>query len=125
MKKTFTQSIGFTLIECLVALFIVAIVLASTTRAIGVISTDLRDTFVLEAATWASENSYNQLKISGIYPNIGSSSENVSMAEMDFIVTQNVSATQNPYFRKVEIVVSEKEAPDSSIFRTITFISQY
>lgn len=116
---------GFTLIECLVALFIVTIVLASASRAIGIISTDLRDTFVIEVATWVSENSYNALKLSNVYPSVGSTSEDASMAGIDFIVTQNVSDTQNPYFRKVEIVVAEKDTPDHSIFRTINFISQY
>jgi general secretion pathway protein I len=123
--STLKKKSGFTLIECLVALFIVTIVLASASRAIGVISTDLRDTFVIEVATWVSENSYNQLKLSKIYPNVGSSSEDTSMAGMDFIVTQNVTTTQNPYFRKVEIVVAEKSTPEHSIFRTISFISQY
>lgn len=116
---------GFTLIECLVALFIVAIVLASSSRAIGIISSDLRDTFVIETATWVAENEYNNYSISNIFPELGDQKKEISMAGIDFLVTETVSNTQNPYFRKVEIVIAEKDSPENSIFRTINFIAQY
>lgn len=116
---------GFTLIECLVALFIVAIVIASSSRAIGVISSDLRDTFVIEAATWVAEDQYNKLRINNTFPNIGEEKKEISMASIDFIVTQNVTNTQNPYFRKVEYIIAEKNTPENSIYRTINFVAQY
>lgn len=116
---------GFTLIECLVALFIVAIVLASSSRAIGIISSDLRDTFVIETATWVAENEYNNYSISNTFPELGDQKKEISMAGIDFLVTETVSNTQNPYFRKVEIIISEKDSPENSIFRTINFIAQY
>lgn len=117
--------IGFTLIECLVALFIIAIVLASSSRAIGIISSDLRDTFVIEVATWVAENEYNNLHIMNIFPDIGTQKKDISMSGINFVVTENVSTTQNNYFRKVEIVIAEQDTPDNSIFRTINFIAQY
>lgn len=122
MRKSLT---GFTLIECLIALFIVAIVMASSSRAIGVISSDLRDTFVIEAATWVAGNEYNEMRITNIFPDIGVQKKDATMANMDFIVTETVSNTQNPYFRKVEIAIAEKNTPENSIFRTINFIAQY
>lgn len=122
MRKSLT---GFTLIECLIALFIVAIVMASSSRAIGVISSDLRDTFVIEAATWVAGNEYNEMRITNTFPDIGVQKKDATMANMDFIVTETVSNTQNPYFRKVEIAIAEKNTPENSIFRTINFIAQY
>lgn len=116
---------GFTLIECLVALFIVAIVLASSSRAIGVISSDLRDTFVIETATWVASNEYNEIHIQKQFPNIGEIKKDLSMAGIDFTITEVVSNTQNPYFRKLEIIIAEKDTPENSIYRTINFISQY
>lgn len=116
---------GFTLIECLVALFIVAIVVASSSRAIGVISSDLRDTFVIEAATWASADSINEMNIKGDFPDIGENSKDVSMAGIDFVLKKIITNTPNPYFRKVEIVISEKKSPDVSIYRTVNFVAQY
>ena len=62
---------GFTLIECLVALFIVTIVLASASRAIGLIISDVHDTFVREVATWVAENEYNMYFVNNEYPDIG------------------------------------------------------
>lgn len=120
MKKN-----GFTLIECLVALFIVAIVVASSSRAIGVISSDLRDTFVIEAATWVSADEYNRMRMNNDFPNVGEQKTNVSITGIDFLIKTVVSNTQNPYFRKVEIIVSEQDSPDNPIYRTVNFLSQY
>ena len=116
---------GFTLIECLVALFIIALVLASATRAIGLSIDDVRSSYVREAANWAASNDYNNIIVLGMYPDIGVVTKDVSMAGIDYILTETVSATPNPYFRKIEISVSEKSTPNYSVFRTVNFISQY
>jgi general secretion pathway protein I len=116
---------GFTLIECLVALFIVAVVLASASRAIGVIISDVHDSFVREVATWVAENEYNTYTISGQYPPVGVQKKSITMAGVKFNVVETISNTPNPYFRKIEIAISETSTPNYAIFKTINFISQY
>ena len=116
---------GFTLIECLVALFIIALVLASATRAIGLSIDDVRASYVREAANWVASNDYNDLVISGIYPSIGVVTKDIDMAGIYYTLTETVSSTPNAYFRKIEINVSEKDNPNYSVFRTVNFISQY
>ena len=116
---------GFTLIECLVALFIIALVLASATRAIGLSIDDVRSSYVREAANWVASNDYNEIIISGMYADIGVVTKDVQMAGIDYVLTETVSSTPNPYFRKIEINVSEKDKPTYSVFRTVNFISQY
>lgn len=116
---------GFTLIECLVALFIVAVVLASATRAIGLIISDVHDSFMREVATWVAENEFNQLYINQQYPDVGTVKKSLTSAGIKFNVVEVVSSTPNPYFRRVEISVSETNNPDYTIFKTINFIAQY
>jgi general secretion pathway protein I len=116
---------GFTLIECLVALLIIAIVLASATRAIGMAIGDVQDGYTREAANWVADNEYNQYYLDGVYPDLGNSKKNISMAGIDFIEEITVSATPNQYFRRIEIAVSDKKKPNYVLFRTVNFIAQY
>jgi hypothetical protein len=37
----------------------------------------------------------------------------------------NIVQTGNPYFRKIEIIMNEKNKPEYKIYKTVTFISQY
>jgi general secretion pathway protein I len=124
-KKIKKHLHGFTLIECLVALFIIALVLASAARSIGMAITDVEDSTSREVANWIVNNQYASYKIDGVYPNIGNDKKTVEMAGRSFIVNSNVSATPNPFFRKIDIAVSMKDHPDHVLFRTINFMSQY
>ena len=116
---------GFTLIECLVALVIVAVVLASATRAIGTIISDVHDSQIREVATWVAENEYNMYRINSVFPTIEITKKQITVAGASFNVTENVSQTPNPYFRRIEISISEVSTPDYTIFKTVNFIAQY
>lgn len=116
---------GFTLIECLVALFIIAIVLASASRAIGMAIGDVKDSYAREAANWVADNEYNQYYLDGNFPDLGNSKKSVNMAGIDFEENITVASTPNQFFRRVEIAVSEKSRPNYVLFRTVNFIAQY
>ena len=116
---------GFTLIECLVALLIIAIILASANRAIGLAIADVKNSYEREAASWIAGNQYNQYSLDGVYPDLGSSKKDVTMAGTDYILSTTVGSTPNVYFRRIEISVSKKSNPDYSLFKTVNFVSQY
>ncbi|MFN8770242.1 MAG: type II secretion system minor pseudopilin GspI [Neisseriaceae bacterium] len=116
---------GFTLIECLVALLIIAIVLASATRAIGMSVDDVRNNYIREAAMWIADNQITQFYLDNSYPNLGINKQEVNMANIDFIMTTNIQATGNQYFRRIVISVSEKNSPNYIIYHTVSFKSQY
>lgn len=116
---------GFTLIECLVALFIIAIVLASATRSISMTISDVEDTTAREEANWIVNNQYAEYRIDGVYPDLGNSKKTVTMAGRTFIVSSTVSATPNPYFRRIDIAVSNSSDPNRILFKTVNFMSQY
>ena len=119
------QKSGFTLIECLVALFIIALVLASAAKAIGMTVEDVEGTIDREAANWAVNNQYASYRIDNIYPDMGNTKKTVEMAGRSFIVNSTVSATPNPYFRRIDIAVSRTSDPNHILFKTVNFISQY
>ena len=120
-----SNSRGFTLIECLVALMIIAIILASASRAIALAIDDVKDSYSREAASWVAGNQYEQYHLDGVYPDLGSSKTEIKMAGLDFIVNTTIAATPNPYFRRIEIGVSKKENPTYMLFQTVDFIAQY
>ncbi len=115
---------GFTLIENMVALFLIAIVIASAVRSIHIITSDVHDAFVLEVATWIAENEYNQFLINGDYPNVGVYEKKITNAGMDFDIKETVAETQNPYFRKITLSIKEAKKKEY-IFNTINFLSKY
>ena len=123
--QTIKTKTGFTLIECLVALFIIAIVLASSTRAIGLSIADVHDSFSRQVANWVADNQYNQFRLDGVFPDIGNTSKNVTMGGIDFIVSTIVIGTPNPYFRRIDISVAEQNTPKRIIYKTTNFISQF
>ncbi len=116
---------GFTLIECLVALFIIAIVLASATKSIGMTVDDVEDTTAREAANWIVNNQYASYRIDGTFPDLGKSEKTVEMISRSFIVKSVVSATPNPFFRRIDISVVRADEPYHVLFKTVNFISQY
>ena len=119
------QNRGFTLIETLVALLIIAIVLSTASRAIGLAISDVKDSYSREVASWIAANEYSDIKILGEYPDLGNSKKNVTMIGIDYQVEIAIVATPNPYFRKIDIAVSKKDNPNYVLFRTVNFISQY
>jgi general secretion pathway protein I len=125
MKNKTKVTKGFTLIECLVALLIIALVLSAAARAIGLAITNVKDSYSREVANWIADNTYNQFYIDGVYPDLGSSTKPVTMAGIDYIETVNIVSTPNQYFRKIEISVAEKSHPDYALYRTVNFIAQY
>lgn len=119
------QKKGFTLIECLVALLIIAIVLASSTKAITLAIDDVKQGYEREAANWLANNQFNSYRMNNTFPDLGSSNRNEIMAGIEFIVKTKISSMANPYFRKIEINISKKTQPNYILFKTINFISQY
>lgn len=122
-SKQYAQ--GFTLIECLVALFIIAIVLASSTRAIGLSIADVHDSFTRQVANWVADDQANQFLLDGVYPPLGKTTQSVTMGGIDFSVEINVIATPNQYFRRIDIAVIDKNGSKQPIYKTTNFISQF
>jgi general secretion pathway protein I len=102
---------GFTLIEVLVALAIVAIALAAGLKATTALTSNaLRQSSVLLAHICA-ENELVKARLSRQMPGIGDTSVTCDQAGRIFGVTVSVLPTPNPSFRRVDAQVFEDNLP--------------
>lgn len=113
---------GFTLIEVLVALGIVAIALAAGLQATSALTRNaLRQSNVLLAHLCA-ENELVKTRLSSQMPGIGDTSVACEQGGQAFTVTVSVAATPNPSFRRVDAQVYEGQAP---VLRLSTIVGRF
>lgn len=100
---------GFTLLEVLVALAIVAIALGAGLRAAGVLTDNAARLADVVAAQWCAENELTALRISRVFPGVGEadfSCEQLGRSYPGQLVTR---PTPNPNFRRVDAVVKDND----------------
>lgn len=102
---------GFTLVEVLVALAIVAIALAAGSRAAGQLAGQAeRETQVLLAQLCA-ENELVRVRLAKQMPSIGDSQISCEQGGQSFRVELAVRPTPNPSFRRVDAQVLSAATP--------------
>lgn len=113
---------GFTLIEILVALAIVAIALVAGLQATTALTSNaLRQTSVLLAHICA-ENELVKARLSRQMPDIGDSTLECRQAGRSFAVAVSVLPTPNPSFRRVDAQVFDGNSP---VLRLSTVVGRY
>ncbi len=108
---------GFTLLEVLVALFIVGTALGASLRAVGSLtqnSTDLRTSMM---ATWSAENRLASIRLAREWPSLGERDFECPQAELQLMCHERVIPTPNPSFRRVEVSVFLADRPDRRIIK--------
>ena len=106
---------GFTLIEVLVALAIVAVALSAGMRALAQGADGASSLKARTLALWVAENrlARAQLDLSPQGATVASGDE--TQAGIRFVWRETVSDTPNPGFRRIEIVVAEPAVPDYAL----------
>jgi general secretion pathway protein I len=100
---------GFTLIEVMVALAIVAISLAAGSRAASsVVDTSQRLNDVV-LAQWCADNELVGWRVSGQWPAVGKTTFTCSQLGRTFKGTLKASPTPNPSFRRVDAIVANSD----------------
>jgi general secretion pathway protein I len=113
---------GFTLIEVLVALGIVAIALSAGLQATSALTRNaLRQSSVLLGQICA-ENELVKVRLASTMPAIGDTTLTCQQAGRDFGVTVSVLPTPNPSFRRVDAQVFENQLP---VLRVSTVVGRY
>lgn len=96
---------GFTLLETLVALSVLAIALAAAFRALGVAADSAGELRDRTLALLVADNRLNELRANKAFPALGGSDGEAVQAERRFRWHEDVVATPNPLFRRVDIRV--------------------
>jgi len=106
-RRAVCRSAGFTLLEVLVALVIVGTALGASMRAIGSLTQNSSDLRASMVAAWSAENRLAQIRLAREWPALGQRSFNCAQGELQLVCEENVFATPNPFFRRVEVSVLE------------------
>ena len=104
---------GFTLIEVMIGLAILAIALTSGIKAIAQSAQTQRGIEQRYLAAWSANNALNEIFFNAQWPEIGSQTFNCSQLNQSYLCKKTIYATPNPIYRRVEIAVYEesKESP--------------
>ena len=104
---------GFTLIEVLVALVIVAIALGAGIKAAGALSNNAERLAQVSAAQWCAENLLTELRLTQLaqqqLPDIGESPFSCEQLGRSYGGKLKVSPTPNPNFRRVDAAVADDQ----------------
>jgi general secretion pathway protein I len=98
---------GFTLIEVLVALTIVAITLGAGIKAAGALTGNTQRLADVSAAQWCADNQLTGLRLSGLTPSVGDSEFGCTELGRDYRGLLVVRPTPNPNFRNVEAQIAD------------------
>ncbi|WP_404990989.1 type II secretion system minor pseudopilin GspI [Burkholderia plantarii] len=113
---------GFTMIEVLIALAIIAVALAASIRAVGTLASNsgaLNDRLL---ASWSADNALGQLRLAHAWPDIGEQQFDCSQGNVALTCTERVSSTPNPTFRRVEVAV-RKTGEASVLAQMVTVVA--
>jgi general secretion pathway protein I len=115
---------GFTLIEILVAVAILAVALAATTRAASLATDGTLETRHRLLATWTAQNRVAELRARRIFPGVATNRLTTQQGGLALVVEETVSDTPNPTIRRVDLAVADARDPNRVLSRLTAYVSQ-
>jgi general secretion pathway protein I len=115
---------GFTLVEVLVALAIVAVALAAGFRSVAQSAESATALKGRTLALWVAQNRLAAAQLETPAPATGESNGNETQAGALFAWHQSVLGTPNPAFRRVEITVADAGQPDYVLARLVGYVGR-
>jgi general secretion pathway protein I len=120
MKRT----AGFTLIEILVAVAILAVALAATTRAASLATDGALETRHRLLATWAAQNRVAEVRARQVFPAAATTRLTTEQGGLGLALEETVSDTPNPTIRRMDIAVADARDPNRILARLTAYVSQ-
>ena len=115
---------GFTLIEVLIAVAILAVALAATTRAASIATDGSLETRQRLLATWAAENRVAELRARRIFPDAGTSHLTATQGGLELAIDETVTDTPNPAIHRLDLAVSDARDANRVLVRLTAYVSQ-
>jgi len=116
---------GFTLLESLVALAILAIAMAAVLRATGAGTSHVDALRVRVLADWVAQNRLALHAGRGDWLPAGTAQGEQTQAGMVFLWDEKISATPNPAFRRIEVNVALSSSPHQSLRHLSGYLVQF
>ena len=114
---------GFTLIEVLVALGIVAIALMAGSQATMALTANAQRQSDVMLAQMCAENELIKARLARQLPAVGDAGGVCTQANMNFGVTVTTTPTLNPNFRRVDVQV--RDAYEAPVIRLSTVVGRF
>ena len=115
------QARGFTLIEVLVALTIVAVALMAGMKASGALTLHAQRQTDVVLGQMCVENALHQMRLSRQMPGLGQSSRECQQGTQTYTVALDVQPTPNPNFVRVDALVRNTTEP---VLRLTTIVGR-
>ena len=100
---------GFTLVEVLVALTIVAVSLGAGLKAAAALTGNAARLADVSAAQWCADNQLVNLKLARLFPSVGDQDFSCEQLGRNYNGKLVIRPTPNPNFRRVDAQVSDEE----------------
>lgn len=120
MNKRIKVNGGFTLLEVLIALAVLAILASAV---VSQTSHSTRQLQILEQKThalWVAEYHLNKLRIADQWPSIGRSSQTIEYAGNNWLINTQISSTSEPWLRKITVMISSDHDASQQNIITLT-----
>jgi general secretion pathway protein I len=114
---------GFTLLEVLVALVIVGTSLGASLRAVGNLTVNSSALRASTMGAWSAENTLVNIRLSKTWPEIGKHIADCPQDELHLVCEQQVTASSNPSFRRVEVNVYDAQDPERRVAHLVQVVS--
>jgi len=109
------RSRGFTLLEVLIALAVVALVLVALVRTAGTAARALERERDVTLATWVAANVLAEQRVAGGVPPMGRREGSQQLGGREWRWQSVVQATDEPSIRRIDVRVFADGQPDSSV----------
>jgi general secretion pathway protein I len=112
---------GFTLLECVIALAILAVALTSALRAVGNTAASAATLRERTLAGWVAQNRLAELRATAAWPPVGRNEGRATQAGRSYVWREEIRPTPNPLFRRVDVSVFD-DAGASALAQFSAFV---
>lgn len=126
MQLPFVKKVpaGFTLLEVLIALVVIALAFTALTDSIFQSGKSQLYRKEKTLAHYVALYQLNEMKLEQPWPNIGTTRGEIDMVNQEWAWEQQVIKTSEKGFRRVEVSVGLKRDPDYKLSKIVSFVAK-